>query len=78
MSTATAANVIEILKLANNGYTYEASIPLEYRAKLIELVESGVVIMRDCRHPARRQLTTNIYILAINYAEVVRSMRHPH
>jgi hypothetical protein len=77
MSHITAACVIEHLKLANNGYTYAQSIPVEYRDKLAELVSAGAVVEHRKGSPVRRGVMSEVYILADEYSSVLTSMKNP-
>ena len=72
------AELTEVLKLANNGYTYEHSIPVHLRATLAEMVGEGTVVSKGKRHPCRRTLTTTVYILASDADEVLTSMAAPY
>lgn len=66
------AQVLEVLGLANNGYTYRQSVPKELRPTLDRMVGCGQVVAYKKAAPFGGSLMAEVYVIA-EEAEYVRA-----
>lgn len=66
------AQVLEVLGLANNGYTYRQSVPKELRPTLDRMVGRGQVVAYKKKAPFGGSLLAEVYVIA-EEAEYVRA-----